>query len=283
MQPEDLNNLVSRAARRLAEAGVDTPLLDARLLLQAVTGWSREEMILDPSRPIGDGQTRQFDALIARRVMREPVARILGEREFYGRSFRVTPDTLDPRPDTETLVGAALHLMPPRARLLDLGTGTGAVIITLLAERPDATGLGTDISAAALAVATANAERHALADRLQLVQGSWFSPVRGRFDTILSNPPYIPSADIAGLSPDVRRFDPLAALDGGADGLEAYRRIADAAKAHLAPEGHVLVEIGLGQGPDVSAVFVAAGFAAAGERSDLGGRLRCLMFREEKK
>jgi release factor glutamine methyltransferase len=278
MPPESLSQLMHRASRRLAEAGCDTPLLDARLLFQTVTGLSRELMILEPDRPVADDQVRRFDDLIGRRAAREPVARILGEREFYGRDFRVTPATLDPRPDTETLIAAALRLMPPGARLLDLGTGTGAIIVTLLAERPDSTGLATDVSAAALEVARANAERHGVSSRLQLVEGSWLSPVSGQFDMILSNPPYIPTSEIAELSPDVRRFDPQAALDGGTDGLEAYRQIAAAAKVHLSAGGHVLVEIGLGQGPAVSAIFASAGFRVSGRDSDLGGRLRCLVF-----
>lgn len=278
MPPERAKPLLGEAAARLRDAGCDTPELDSRLLLQWVTGLRREDLILEPEHPVSDEQARRFRAIIARREAREPVSRILGEREFHGRIFRVTPDTLDPRPDTETLVEAALALMPQGGRLLELGTGTGAVAVTILAERPQALGVATDVSAAALAVAAENAERHGVADRLLLLEGDWFRPVTGVFDIIVSNPPYIPAADLAGLSPDVRCFDPRLALDGGKDGLDAYRAIAAGAAAHLVPGGHVVLEIGAGQGPDVAAVFAAAGFRRAGHNRDLGGHVRCLAF-----
>ncbi len=165
------------------------------------------------------------------------MSRILGEREFYGRIFSVTPDVLDPRPDTETLIDAALKLMPPSARLLDLGTGSGVIMVTLLAERPDASGVAVDLSPSALAVARANAERNGVAARLTLHSGEWFEPVGDeRFDLILSNPPYVPEAEIEGLAPDVREHDPRLALAGGPDGLEAYRAIAAGAMRHLKPQ-----------------------------------------------
>lgn len=283
MPPEDLNSLISRAARLLAEAGCETSALDARLLLQAATGLSREAMILDPQCLLAQDQLRHFAAMVERRAAHEPVARILGEREFYGRRFQVTPATLDPRPDTETLITAALDLLPREGRILDLGTGSGAIAITLLAERPDAAGLATDVSAPALEVARANAMRHAVEGRLGLAEGSWFSAVAGRFDIILSNPPYIPASEIAGLSLDVRGFDPILALDGGLDGLDAYRIIAGSSASHLTAQGHVLVEIGSGQGSDVEAIFTGAGFRPAGRHKDLGGHLRCLVFQPEQK
>jgi release factor glutamine methyltransferase len=236
-------------------------------------------MIMEPLHLVPEAQALRFHALIQRREAHEPVSRILGVREFYGRSFRVTPATLDPRPDTETLIEAALALMPPRARLLDLGTGTGAIAITLLAERAEASGLATDVSPEALAVARENAARHGVAERLSLAEGSWFTPVAGVFDMILSNPPYIPAHEIAGLSPDVRNFDPSLALAGGDDGLDPYRAIAAHAASHLAAGGHVLVEIGAGQEADVEAIFAAARFSPAGRHRDLGGHLRCLVFR----
>lgn len=278
MPPEALQPLLEQAALRLAEAGCDTPQLDARLLLQSATGLTRADMILEPSRLVEAQAVECFRNWVARRAAREPVSRILGEREFYGRSFRVTPDVLDPRPDTETLISAALAVMPEKARILDLGTGSGAIAVTLLAERPDAAGLATDVSPAALAVAEANAERNGVLARLALVVGSWFSPVTGLFDIIVSNPPYIPDADIAGLSPDVRNFDPRQALVGGADGLDPYRAIASGAAAHLAAKGRVLVEIGAGQANDIEAIFVAAGFAAGDRHRDLAGHERVLTF-----
>jgi release factor glutamine methyltransferase len=173
--------------------------------------------------------------------------------------------------------------MPQAARLLDLGTGTGAIAITLLAERPDATGMATDLSPEALAVAGENATRLGVADRLTWGEGSWFAPVTGTFDIILSNPPYIPAGEIAGLSPDVRNFDPALALSGGSDGLDPYRIIASGAAAHLGEGGHVLVEIGAGQADDVEAIFVARGFSVGGRHRDLGGHTRCLGFNRAQK
>lgn len=278
MPPEAAHALLAAATLRLQAAGCETPGLDARLLLQAATGLSREDLILEPDHVIEPGCQARFEAFLRRREAREPVSRILGEREFYGRAFRVTPDVLDPRPDTETLVDAALALMPDRARILDLGTGTGAIVVTLLAERPDATGAAVDVSEAALAVARENAARLGVADRLTLEQGSWFSPVSGHFDIIASNPPYIPSHEIAGLSPDVRNFDPSLALLGGEDGLDPYRLIAAGAAAHLKPGGHVLVEIGAGQAPAVEQIFAGQGFGLGAAHADLGGHVRCLDF-----
>ena len=278
MPPEAVRALLAAATQRLRAAGCETPELDARILFQAATGLSREELILSPDHVVAPEQRTRFEGFLERRARREPVSRILGEREFYGRVFRVTRDVLDPRPDTETLIDAALALMPVQARILDLGTGTGAIAITLLAERPGASGVAVDVSEAALAVARENAAQLGVADRLTLELGSWFSPVSGRFDIIASNPPYIPATEIAGLSPDVRNFDPALALVGGEDGLAPYREIAAGAAAHLKPEGHVLVEIGSGQAVEVAAIFAARGFSLMAVHSDLGGHVRCLDF-----
>jgi release factor glutamine methyltransferase len=278
MPPDQLRPLLARAAERLKAAGCETPDLDARLLLQAATGLTREDIILQPGRSVPAREVQRFEALIERRARREPVSRILEEREFYGRTFKVTAETLDPRPDTETLIDVALALMPHGARMLDLGTGTGAIAVTLLAERPDATAVATDLSPAALTVAAANAERAGVAERLGLIRGNWFEPVSGVFDIIVSNPPYIPAGDIAGLSPDVRNFDPMLALLGGADGLDPYRAISVHAAPHLAEAGHVLVEIGAGQADEVEAIFAAAGFGSPERHKDLGGHERCLAF-----
>lgn len=283
MPPDRLATLLAAATERLKASGSDTPVLDARLLLQAAAGISREDLILGTDRILTGEQLTCFETFVSRRERHEPVSRILGQREFYGRAFRVTPDTLDPRPDTETLIEAALAVMPRGARLLDLGTGTGAIAITLLAERPEATGLATDLSTAALAVARENAGRLGVADRLALAEGNWFDPVAGVFDIILSNPPYIPAGDIAGLGPEVRNFDPGLALSGGIDGLDPYRMIASCAAAHLAAGGHVLVEIGAGQAEDVVAIFARAGFRTAARHRDLGGHERCLAFNRVEK
>lgn len=280
MPPDTAKALLAEAQAALAAAGCETPALDARLLFQHVTGMSREDLILDDGRLIAPEASEQFRTLIKRRAAREPVSRIIGAREFYGRSFTVTPAVLDPRPDTETLIDAAVKLMPEKARILDLGTGSGAIVITLLAERPDAEGVTVDISPDALAVARSNAGALGVAHRLTLLEGDWFAPVTGQFDLILSNPPYIPARDIPSLSPDVRNFDPLLALVGGDDGLDPYRIIAAHAARHLKADGHVAVEIGAGQEGDITRIFGEQGFALSGQHRDLGGHIRCLVFHQ---
>ncbi|WP_373503566.1 peptide chain release factor N(5)-glutamine methyltransferase [Aestuariivirga sp.] len=283
MPPDRVKPLLDWAALNLTLAGCETPVLDARLLLQAASGLTREDIILEPERELDRDAAERFRHMIERREAREPVSRILGEREFYGRVFEVTPDVLDPRPDTETLVDAALKQMPANARILDLGTGTGSIILTLLAERSDAAGTAADISPAALGVARMNAARLKLENRVTFRQASWFEGVAGQFDLIVSNPPYIPAAHIAGLAPDVRNFDPHLALVGGTDGLNPYRAIAEGARDHLAAGGHVLVEIGVGQADDVTAIFRNQGFQLAQSHQDLGGHIRCLDFVQARK
>lgn len=278
---ETLRELVREAGKQLAAAGIATAALDARLLLQAAAGLRHEEIAAEPDTTLPAGRKAQFWALVERRCKSEPVSRILGSREFYGRNFRVTPEVLDPRADTETLVGAALGLVQGREalRILDLGTGSGAIAVTLLAELPGASAVATDLSARALQVAAGNARALGVAARISFVQANWFDGVAGRFDLIVSNPPYIPLGDIAGLAPDVRAFDPQRALDGGPDGLEAYRRIASGAENHLAAGGRILLEIGAGQESMVNALFAEQGFVLEGRHSDLGGHVRCLVFR----
>ncbi len=270
--------LIDGARRQLADCGIDSAALDARLLLQHVTGLAHADMIAAPDRPIADELVHAFERLLARRLRHEPVSRIFGEREFYGRSFAITKAVLDPRPDTESLIEAALQHLQPAARILDLGAGSGAIIITLLAEARKATGVAADLSAAALSVARCNAKRLSVLPRLQLVQSNWFAAVAGKFNLIVSNPPYIRSADIADLAPDVREFDPHAALDGGSDGLRAFRAIAEGAGGYLLPGGYIPVEIGTGQESAVSAIFAAHGFFCLDRRRDLSGHVRCLVF-----
>lgn len=280
MPPETVRSLVETATRRFAVAGCETPHLDARILLTSATGLTNEQIILEPQRIVTAEAQIAFLAAVARREAREPVSRILGEREFYGRRFDITPSVLDPRPDTETLIDAVLAIMPLGARILDLGTGSGAILVTLLAERSDATGVGTDISRSALAVAAVNARALGVSNRLQLQESRWFEEVSGTYDVIVSNPPYIPEADIAGLAPDVRDFDPHLALTDGGDGLSAYRAIATGADLHLSPGGTVMVEIGAGQADAVEAIFVGAGFIPFRRFFDLGGHARGLGFRQ---
>ena len=272
------------AARRLKAAGVDTPELDARRLLEAATGFTTEAVLRDPGHPLNDEQQRRLAHYIARRAAREPVSRIVGLREFYGRRFMVTPATLDPRPESETLIEAALTLVPRdgQTRILDICTGTGCLLLTLLAELPLATGIGTDISPAALEVARQNARALRLEQRVQWTETDLADGLDGPFDLIVANPPYIPSGDIAGLAPEVRQHDPRLALDGGPDGLALYRRIvADARR--LAPRGSVVLELGLGQLQAVEAMIRAsmpdAGAASVTGHLDLARHTRCVSWK----
>ncbi len=256
------------ATLRLQAAGVEGAGRDARRLLAHALGVAPDVLAGRLSDPVPAG----FDALVARRAAREPVSHITGRRAFHGRDFRVTPEVLDPRPETEALVDLALAR--PFARVLDLGTGSGCILVTLLAERPGATGVGTDISPAALLVAGANAAAHGVADRLVLPLSDWFADIGGRFDLIVSNPPYIAAAEMAGLAPEVRDFEPALALTDGGDGLSAYRAIAAGARDHLVPGGRLLVEIGAAQGAAVAAIFEAAGLERVRRHPDLDGRDR---------
>jgi release factor glutamine methyltransferase len=217
--------------------------------------------------------------IAARRVQREPMAYILGEREFWGIPFRVTPDVLVPRPDSETLIEAALAMMPDRNRpwrFLDLGAGSGCLLLTLLKEFPAAHGVGMDASAAALAVAAANAATMGQVDRVTFVLGDWSETgwenrLGGPFDLIVSNPPYIATGAIAGLMPEVARFEPKQALDGGPDGLAAYRQIARAGRKLITKGGRLLVEAGEGQAPEIAAIFEEHGITPEAPWKDLSG------------
>jgi release factor glutamine methyltransferase len=268
---------LAAATKRLAAAGIDSARLDARVLLGHALGCSPSEVMLRLDEPA----PAEFDALLARRAAREPVSRILGRREFWSLDFALTPDTLDPRPDSETLVAAARDAFAPerRCRVLDLGTGSGCLLLAVLSDRPEWSGLGTDLSPGAIAAARANAESLGLAGRAAFRQGDWDEGIAELFDLVLSNPPYIPSADIAGLAPEVTRFDPRRALDGGSDGLDAYRRLAPIAARRLATNGRVLFEHGEGQGDAVAALMGEAGLEVLDRPRDLGGIARCLVAR----
>ncbi|MDP2123149.1 MAG: peptide chain release factor N(5)-glutamine methyltransferase [Parvibaculum sp.] len=264
---------------RLKQAGLPTPELDARLLVRGVTGASEIEMIREPGAFITAAEEAVLASFETRRLAGEPVSRILGRREFWGLEFAVTPAVLDPRPDSETLVAAALDLLRgiEAPRILDLGTGSGCLLLAVLHERADAHGLGIDISADALAVAQANAAALGLAPRAEFLQADWTAGVAGPFDLVLSNPPYIASAEIATLDRDVRDHDPRRALDGGADGLDAYRALALALPPVLKPGGHAVIELGVGQAAAVAALFDAGGFSATRTLADLAGVPRVLV------
>lgn len=266
--------LWTEVRRRLEAAGVDTPVLDARLLLEAGAGVNRLDIVTDPRRILSDAQVASVGALTARREAREPISHILGRKAFWTIELAVTADVLTPRPETEHVVEAALEMLAPEApaRVLDLGVGTGAILCAILHERPVVTGTGIDVSAPALAVARANVEALGLATRATLQEGDWRSDLGGaQFDVVVSNPPYIASDQIAFLAPEVARFEPRLALDGGADGLEAYRAIAPRLPKLLREGGGFALEVGAGQADTVASLVRAAGLAEVSIRVDLAG------------
>jgi release factor glutamine methyltransferase len=260
------------AIARLRAAGIDDAPRDARVLLSHALGIGADRLTLHLGDALADDAAARFDAAVTARAARRPVAQITGQRLFWGRAFRVTADTLDPRPETEILVAEALSA--PFFSCLDLGTGTGCILLSCLAERPVATGLGVDLSDAALAVAADNAARLGLGARARFLRSDWFSAVTGRYDLILSNPPYIAADEMAALSPEVRDWEPHLALTPGGDGLDAYRAIARGAPARLMAGGRLIVEIGPAQGQAVAALFAQAGLEAVRVLPDLDGRDR---------
>lgn len=280
-------DLLSEGMKALGAAGIEGPAREARLLLTLAAQVPPAVMVGFPERPVDATGVAAFRALLARRVDREPMSHLIGEREFWSLPFFVSSDVLDPRPDSEALIEGVLAEAPDRAgplRLLDLGTGSGCLLLTLLRELPQAQGWAVDLSPAALAVARRNAVRLGVADRVAWREGAWMAALDAadpsHFDIIVSNPPYIPAGDIGTLEPEVARHEPRLALDGGADGLDAYRTLAPMLAARLKPGGLAALEIGLGQAEAVSALMSAAGLAAAGRRQDLAGRDRCLLFRQ---
>lgn len=261
--PARRDTALAWATAALRGAGIDEPRLDATLLLCAVQGVGRTALIAAPDAALSADEATAFAAMIARRAGHEPVSRILGHREFWSLDFRLSAATLDPRPDSEILVEAVLDRLDDRDhpwRLVDLGTGSGCLLLTLLHELPQARGLGIDRAPGAVAMAAANAAALGLEGRSHFRVGDWLDGVAGDFDVVLSNPPYIASAEIATLEPEVRLHDPAAALDGGPDGLDAYRALLPQAAARLRPGGLCAVEIGHDQGAAVSALMRAAGF-----------------------
>jgi release factor glutamine methyltransferase len=277
--------VVAEARKRLSEAGLPDAAIDARLLVGGLLKLSATEMFVGGDRILSEEEAALLEAAIQRRLKREPVHRILGSREFHGLDLRMSRETLEPRPDTEILVDAMLPYLRQvvatrgSASILDLGTGTGAIVLALLKDVPAAKGVGSDISDDALATAAENARDLGLGERFQTVSSRWFAEIAGRFDIIVSNPPYIPSHVIPGLDPEVRDFDPLAALDGGPDGLAPYRDIAADAAGFLEPDGVLGVEIGFDQKTAVTDIFTSAGFILTQAERDYGGHDRVLVFR----
>jgi release factor glutamine methyltransferase len=278
-----------QAMQQLGEAfraaGIDTAQRDARLLLLDAASISQADLLREPRAALGDTAAAKLDRHLARRLAREPVARILGEWEFWSLPFTLTPDTLIPRADSEAVVAAALHALGARhqagdgVRVLDLGTGSGCLLVALLHELPGATGVGSDLSPGALAAAQFNAARNGVGDRAEFVAADWAHGVIGRFDLVVSNPPYIEEPVIETLELEVRRHEPRLALSGGLDGLAAYRAIAARLRDLLMPQGVACVEIGATQAASVAALFEKAGFDVEGPFADFGRRPRALVLR----
>ena len=270
--------LLAGAAGALAEAGVEAPRREARLLLAHATGLGQAALLRDLHAPLA---APGFAAMVRRRAAREPLARIVGRQGFWTLDLEVSADTLIPRADSEAVVEAALAACAgqPVRRVLDLGAGTGCLLLAVLAERPEAWGLGVDRSEGAARLARRNAAALGMAGRAAFLCADWAAPLAGRFDLVLSNPPYIPGGDIAGLMPEVSRHEPRRALDGGPDGLDAYRRILAALPGLLLPGGVAALELGAGQASAVRSLAAAQGLALASLHDDLNGIARALALR----
>jgi release factor glutamine methyltransferase len=278
--PHTVEAAFSAAARRLARAGIAGARLDARVLVGHALGTGGAVVPGRPRRGLTADERRRLAALVARRARREPLAHVVGGREFWSLPFAVTKDVLVPRPDSETVVEAALGWVGDRdARLtvLDLGTGSGCLVLALLSELPRAFGVGVDISAAALEVARGNARALGLEGRVRFVRGDWGAGLRGPFQVIVANPPYIADGDLDALEPEVSAFEPRLALAGGADGLDGHRAVAPWLAGLLAPKGAVFLEIGAGQGPAVAAILRRHGMQHVETPCDLAGIPRCLV------
>jgi len=263
--------------RRLVAAGVEGPVIDARLLVEAAAGARRADIIADPHRALTADQSATLENFLERRERREPVSHILGAKGFWTIMLRVTPDVLTPRPDTEAILDVVLPLfgVDDEFDVLDLGVGSGALVLAILVERPKARGVGVDASEPALAVAGENAAALGLTGRVRLARGDWTRGLEGAaFDLVVANPPYIPTAEIDGLEPEVRDHEPRLALDGGPDGLDAYRLLAPEILRVLRDGGVFAIEIGLGQRAAVERLFAAAGAGDVRVADDLSGRER---------
>ena len=277
---------VSEALQLITQAfrasGIEDADVDARVLVGQALHLDRARLIAQADRVLEAREVNAISGLAARRLKHEPVSRILGRKEFWSLGLTITPDVLVPRPETETVVEGALDfvvrngLRMEKLRILDIGTGSGALLAALLSELPNAIGLGTDISRAALETARANVTQLGFENRCSLIACDMAAGVQGQFDLLVSNPPYIARGDIASLSPEVRDYDPTVALDGGDDGLASYRSISADAKRLLAQGGRLFVELGAGQEPAVRKLFTNAGFTVGIAREDLAGTPRVL-------
>lgn len=278
-----IQTLLIESKKDLHKAGIPSYLLDADLIMAYVLNTSREEVFCRPERVLSPSQEAEFKRLTAERSARKPMAHILGVREFWGRSFKVTPDTLDPRPDSESLIEQVLQIyknLPKPKRIIDFGTGTGCLLLTLLSEFNESQGVGVDISEAAIAVAKENAEKLGLANRTSFVVSNWGKKIKGEYDLIISNPPYIKNSDIDGLEPEVSTYEPKQALDGGESGLACYIDLAADMFSILAENGFAVLEHGIGQETDVRRILENNGFKFVANKPDLSGINRCVTVRK---
>jgi release factor glutamine methyltransferase len=279
---DTLRSILTEAAGVLKAADCDKPWRRARQLAAGVLGLGPIELVMSPERMLCRPEAARLLAFARRMANGEPLSRVLGRREFWGLEFALSPETLDPRPESETLVEAVLARLPDRAApqsVLDLGTGTGCLLLALLSELPMASGIGVDLSEEAVATARQNAQALGFADRAHFVVGDWGAALARRFDVIAANPPYVETAALRGLPREVSRYDPLRALDGGEDGLAAYRRIAPQLPALLAPSGLFVAEVGAGQSAAVAAVLQKRGLVIDAIERDLAGIERCVVAR----
>ena len=269
------------ATAELRAAGIDAPRRDARLLMQHALGLSPEALLADDRLPLGEDEAGRLKALVHRRAAREPIAYLTGRREFWSLEFAVDRSALVPRPESETLVEAVLDRaprLPAHPRLLDLGTGTGCLLVALLSELPGAVGLGIDVSAFAVSLARANVRRHGLGERASFAVADWGTALAARFDVVVSNPPYVATPELVSLAPEIARHEPRRALAGGADGYECYRRLAPQIARLLASGGLAAIELGAGMADEVRSLFAASGLLEIGRRRDLSGIERCALF-----
>jgi release factor glutamine methyltransferase len=266
-----LSTFIRTTRDKFAAVGIETAALDARVLIAHALGLTRLDLLTQKDHVLTEEDIEKIAPLIERRLVHESVARILNCREFWGLPFQMNEATLEPRPDSETLIEAALRITPTPSKILDLGTGTGCLLLALLHEWPEAIGLGIDIAPRAIEQAIKNAERLALNDRATFQQGNWFDGINERFDLIISNPPYIRKDEIPTLDDEVKNYDPLTALDGGKDGLTPYRLLIPQLKDFLMPQGHVLFEVGHTQGRDVEALLHEASFHGIRTHKDING------------
>lgn len=276
---QSIESAMRDGARVLRRAGIEAPRAEARRLLAHALGWSREALLREARAALDDEAIRCYQALIARRADAEPFAYLTGEREFWSLALEVTPATLIPRPESETIIELALSHATRAPRILDLGTGSGCLLLALLSELPEGYGIGVDVSAEALKVAARNAARFGFDERARFVCGSWGSMLGARFDLVVANPPYVATRDAPSLPPDVARFEPSRALYAGPDGLAAYRALTPDLVRLLAPGGVAVLELGAGTAGSVATIAAACGLVEIGRRRDLAGIERAAAFR----